>query len=53
MKMLLLIIAILIVLGILAACVVLISMGISSRKLWEYRNELEKENERIKRKNVK
>lgn len=48
MKTLLLIIAILIVLGILAACVILISMGISSRKLWEYRNELEKENKELK-----
>lgn len=43
MKTLLLIISLLlIVLGILASCVVLISMGISSRDLWEFRNELEK-----------
>ena len=48
MKTLLLIIVILIVLGILAECVVLISMDISSRKLWEYRNELEKENKELK-----
>lgn len=49
MKTLLLIIALLIVLGILASCVVLISMGISSRDLWEFRNELEeKTKNRIK-----
>jgi len=48
MKMLLLIFVILIVLGILASCAVLISMGISSRKLWELRNGLEKENRKLK-----
>lgn len=47
MKTIVLIIAILIVLGISASCVVLISMGISSRELWEIRNELEKENREL------
>ena len=47
MRTLLLIIAILIVLGIFASCVVLISIGISSRKLLEFRNELEKEKQTI------
>lgn len=28
-------------------CVILISMGIDSRKLWEMRNLLEKENEEL------
>lgn len=45
MKIALLIIVILIVLGFIGACVVLISMGIDSRKLWEMRNLMEKENE--------
>lgn len=48
MKTLLLIIAIIIVLGIFASCVVLISVGIQKRKLWEFRNELEKENKDLK-----
>ena len=47
MKTILLIIAIIIVLGILASCVVLISIGISSRDLWEFRNVLEKENKEL------
>ncbi len=48
MKTILLIIAILIILGTFASCVVLISMGISSRDLWEFRNKLEKENKELK-----
>lgn len=44
MKIALLAIAILFVLGLISMCVVLISMGIDSRKLWEMRNLMEKEN---------
>lgn len=47
MKTVLLIIVILIVLGFIGAGAVLISMGIDSRKLWEMRNLMEKENEEI------
>lgn len=43
----LLAIAILFVLGLISMCVVLISMGIDSRQLWEMRNLLEKENEEL------
>ena len=48
MKTLSVIIAIIFVLGIFASCVVLVSMGITSRDLWEFRNELEKENKELK-----
>lgn len=47
MKTALLIISILIVLGYFGACAVLISMGIDSRRLWEMRNLMERENEEI------
>ena len=47
MKTFLLIIAIIFILGIFASCVVLVSMGISSRKLWEIRNGLEEENSEL------
>lgn len=47
MKIALLAIAILFILGLISMCVVLISMGIDSRKLWEIRNQLEKENEEL------
>lgn len=47
MKAFLLIIAIIFILGIFASCVVFVSMGISSRKLWEIRNGLEEENGEI------
>ena len=50
MKTLLLIIALMIFLGYLASVVVLVSMHITSRKLWEYRNELEEENKELLRK---
>jgi hypothetical protein len=43
----LLAIAILFVLGLISMCVVLISMGIDSRKLWEMRNLLEKQNKEL------
>lgn len=49
MKILLLIIPIIIFLGLVASGIVLISMGISSRDLWEFRNELEKENKELLR----
>ena len=44
MKVVLLIIAFTIMLGILASAFVLVSMGIDSRKLWEIQNLMEKEN---------
>lgn len=44
MKVVLLIIAFMIMLGILATAFVLVSMGIDSRKLWEIQNLMEKEN---------
>lgn len=43
MKVVFFVFAAIYVFGIIAACVVLVSMGISSRDLWEIRNELEKE----------
>lgn len=48
MSKVLIIFLILYVLTILASAVVLVSMEITSRKLWEWRNELEKENKEIK-----
>ena len=48
MKALLIIFLILYVLTIVASAIVLISMQITSRQLWEYRNELEKENKELK-----
>lgn len=53
MKIVLLIIAILIVLGLFGACAVLISMGIGSRELWEMRNLMEKENENMQKEKIK
>ena len=50
MKTLLLIIALMVFLGYLASAVVLVSMHITSRKLWEYRNELEEENKELLKK---
>lgn len=47
MKVLFLVFIVLIVLAYIAMAVVLISMGIDSHKLWEYRNTLERENDEI------
>lgn len=48
MKALLIIFLILYTLTTVASAVVLVSMGITSRQLWEWRNKLEKENKELK-----
>lgn len=48
MKSLLIIFLILYALTIVASAVVLVSMERDSRQLWEWRNELEKENKELK-----
>lgn len=49
MKVIALVFVILLVLAYVAMAIVLISMRIDSRTLWEFKNTLEKENEEIKK----